>query len=148
MSVKGKETMLVLAIPEHRIEAIKYKEQIVWDKENRVDRVFGSMGGKGHTIQDIMANYDEWKQRKDAAEELNRKRQTEVSSNIQSILGEHRFGLLEQLSSDLLDACKQDQASTKKKVEMYVQEILELFRDTRRDPSSSSEPTLVPTSDS
>ena len=148
MSVKGKETMLVLAIPEHRIEAIKYKEQIVWDKENRVDRVFGSMGGKGQTIQDVMANYDEWKQQKDAAEELNRKRQIEVSSNIQAILGEHRFGLLEQLSSDLLDACKQDQASTKKKVEMYVQEILELFRDARRDPSSSPEPTLVPTSDS
>ena len=148
MSVKGKETMLVLAIPEHRIEAIKYKEQIVWDKENRIDRVFGSMGGKGQTIQDVMANYDEWKQRKDAAEELNRKRQTEVSSNIQSILGEHRFGLLEQLSSDLLDACKQEQASMKKKVEMYVQEILELFRDVRRDPSSSPEPTLVPTSDS
>ena len=148
MSVKGKETMLVLAIPEHRIEAIKYKEQIVWDKENRIDRVFGSMGGKGQTIQDVMANYDEWKQQKDAAEELNRKRQIEVSSNIQAILGEHRFGLLKQLSSDLLDACKQEQASMKKKVEMYVQEILELFRDVRRDPSSSPEPTLVPTSDS
>ena len=31
-SVEGKEEMFVFAIPEHRIVAVKYKEQTVWDK--------------------------------------------------------------------------------------------------------------------
>lgn len=146
-SVSGKETKLVLAIPEHRIEAIKYREQIVWDKENRVDRVFGSMGGKGQTIHDVIANYDEWKREKDAAEELSRIRQAEVTSNIQCILGDFRFAQLTQLSSTLLDECREDQSSMKKQVESYVQEVLELFREARLDESSNSESSLVPSSD-
>ena len=38
-----------LAIPRHRIQYFKYKDQIVWDKEKRLDDVFGSTGG-GKTI--------------------------------------------------------------------------------------------------
>lgn len=146
-SVSGKETKLVLAIPEHRIEAIKYREQIVWDKENRVDRVFGSMGGKGQTIHDVMANYDEWKREKDAAEELRRIRQAEVTSNIQCILGEFRYAQLTQLTSTLLDGCRQDQTSMKKQVETYVQAVLDLFRVARLDASFNSESSLIPSSD-
>lgn len=146
-SVSGKETKLVLAIPEHRIEGIKYKEQVVWDKEKRIDRVFGSMGGKGQTIKDVIANYDDWKREKDAAEELRRQRHAEVLSNIQSILGEERYAMLMQLSSRLLESCEEERVSMKKQVELYVQSVLELFQDVRRDPSVSLEPSLVPNAD-
>jgi hypothetical protein len=141
MSVKGKETLLVLAIPEHRIEGIRYKEQIVWDKENRIDRVFGSMGGKGTTIQNVMADYDEWKARKDAAEEWNRQRQAEVSSKIQAFLGEERFDELKLLSSNLLQVCQDesDGGSPKRHIETYVQAALQLFRDTRQEAAETPE---------
>ena len=44
----------VLAIPKHRIQYFKYKNEIVWDKRIRLDNVFGSTGSK-ITIYDIIA---------------------------------------------------------------------------------------------
>ena len=44
----------VLAIPKHRIQYFKYKTEIVWDKRNRLDNVFGSTGSK-LTIYNILA---------------------------------------------------------------------------------------------
>ena len=41
-----------LAIPRHRIQYFKYQGEIVWDKRERVDRVFGSTGSK-ETILDV-----------------------------------------------------------------------------------------------
>ncbi|XP_028411324.1 uncharacterized protein LOC114533898 [Dendronephthya gigantea] len=43
----------VLAIPRHRIQYFKYMDEIVWDKNERLDCVFGSTGS-GQTIVDIM----------------------------------------------------------------------------------------------
>ena len=42
----------VLAIPRHRIQYFKYKNEIVWDKRVQLDNFFGSRGQK--TIQDIV----------------------------------------------------------------------------------------------
>ena len=42
-----------LAIPRHRIQYFKYLGEIVWDKRNCTDKVFGSTGGK-ETIMDVM----------------------------------------------------------------------------------------------
>ena len=47
-----------LAIPKHRIQYFKYKNVRVWDKNERLDDVFGSTGG-GVTISDVMAKYVE-----------------------------------------------------------------------------------------
>jgi hypothetical protein len=46
------------------------------------------MGGKGQTIHDVIANYDEWKREKDAAEELVVYDKPKAASNIQCILGD------------------------------------------------------------
>ena len=43
----------VLAIPRHRIQYFKYRNEIVWDKRVQLDNFFGSRGQK--TIQDIVA---------------------------------------------------------------------------------------------
>ncbi|KAL5014420.1 hypothetical protein ScPMuIL_008690 [Solemya velum] len=48
----------VLAIPQHRIQYFKYKDIIVWDKNERIDHVFGSTGSK-KTITDIISKYSE-----------------------------------------------------------------------------------------
>lgn len=42
-----------LAIPEHRISYFKYKDEIIWDKKNRLDNIFGSTGS-GITIRDVV----------------------------------------------------------------------------------------------
>lgn len=47
----------VLAIPKHRIQYFKYKNEIVWDKRCRLDNVFGSTGSK-KTITDVIARVD------------------------------------------------------------------------------------------
>ena len=41
-----------LAIPRHRIQYFKYRGEIVWDKRERIDRVFGSTGSE-ETILDV-----------------------------------------------------------------------------------------------
>ena len=40
------------AIPQHRIQYFKYLDEIVWDKRERIDKVFGSTGSK-ETILDV-----------------------------------------------------------------------------------------------
>ena len=46
-----------LAIPQHRIQYFKFKREVVWDKNKRLDNFFGSTGSK-KTILDVIANYD------------------------------------------------------------------------------------------
>ncbi|ESO82308.1 hypothetical protein LOTGIDRAFT_237039 [Lottia gigantea] len=46
----------VLAIPQHRIQYFKYKDLKVWDKNEKLDNVFGSLGS-GKTITEIIKNY-------------------------------------------------------------------------------------------
>lgn len=68
-NVKGRERLLVKAIPEHRILQVKYKERIVWCKKQRIDLVFGS-GSAGaatdssseyrQSIADVVSTYDDW----------------------------------------------------------------------------------------
>ena len=43
----------VLAIPKHRIQYFKFRDQIIWDKRSQTDDFFGSRGGK--SIQEIIA---------------------------------------------------------------------------------------------
>lgn len=43
----------VLAVPKHRIQYFKYRQEVVWDKAAQLDNVFGSRGGK--LIQDVIA---------------------------------------------------------------------------------------------
>lgn len=48
----------ILAIPRHRIQYFKYHDDIVWDKNKRLDCVFGSTGS-GQTILDIIHQNDQ-----------------------------------------------------------------------------------------
>jgi len=45
-------------VPQHRIHFFKWKAVIVWNRDNRIDYVFGSGEGNGRTISDVMAEYD------------------------------------------------------------------------------------------
>ncbi|XP_068215768.1 uncharacterized protein [Palaemon carinicauda] len=52
-----------LAIPQHRIQYFKYRGTKVWDKNERLDNVFGSTGSNV-TIQEVMEQVDEEIERK------------------------------------------------------------------------------------
>jgi uncharacterized protein (UPF0248 family) len=74
-SVQGAERLLVLAIPEHRIEYVLYRRRLVWHKRLRQDLVTGSgvksaqaataadpcQGKEGAVrIQDVVQGYANW----------------------------------------------------------------------------------------
>mmetsp|Transcript_7899 Transcript_7899/g.8043 ORF Transcript_7899/g.8043 Transcript_7899/m.8043 type:complete len:314 (-) Transcript_7899:148-1089(-) len=59
LNVKGKERLLILAIPEHRIKKIKYKKRVIWSKAERLDLIFG--GNKdGLKLENVINTYDTW----------------------------------------------------------------------------------------
>ena len=47
----------ILAIPKHRIKYFKYKNEIIWDKETRIDLMFGSTGNQ-QTIYDVIKRHE------------------------------------------------------------------------------------------
>ena len=127
-SISGKERKFVFALPEHRIEAVKYLDRIVWNKELRLDAVFGSMNGKGETIDQVVENYDEWQKEKEEKEERNRLRQTEVLKEMRSILEETRVTTLKEMSSNLIRSEWDGEA-----VKDYVKRVLMLYFDAEKE---------------
>ena len=59
-TVKGKERMLVKALPEHRIRQFLYKKRVIWNRDDRLDLVFGSGYGPSLKLDETIASYDEW----------------------------------------------------------------------------------------
>ena len=137
-SVKGKEEFFVFAIPEHRISAVKFKERIVWDKDQRLDLVFGSMRGDGVTIDAVIDTYDEWKKEKEEEMAANRARQAEVAARIKSTLGDQRYAALKDLSSQLQHPTGSLMA-TDASIEEYVRGAINLFRVSRDKEENGSE---------
>lgn len=127
-SISGKERKFVFALPEHRIEAVKYLDRVVWNKELRLDAVFGSMNGKGETIDEVVANYDNWKREKEEKEERNKLRQVEILKEMRSILEETRVAMLKEMSSDLIHSDWDSEG-----VRDYVKRVLTLYFDAQKE---------------
>jgi uncharacterized protein (UPF0248 family) len=141
-SIKGPKTLMVEALPEHRIVSVKYMDRVVWDKEARLDLVFSGPG-----IAKVIDSYEEWKRDRDAEVEWNRQRQQKVVLRLEQALGHERFMLLKSFSSSL-QAAKQDPTlSTKMEAERFVKSCLDLFHAVQKNPSLSLDPTLIPRSD-
>lgn len=130
-SVQGKDELFVFAIPEHRIVKFQYKERTVWDREKRLDCVFGSMRGDGETIDDVIKHYEEWKRKKDETDEFNRRRQAELVKHIKIILGESLFSALKEMSTQLQQINKaqgEKLAVEQRHIEAYVDNAISLFQ--------------------
>lgn len=145
-SISSGETLLSKALPEHRIVGIKYKDRLVWDRNARMDLVFGGSNGEVG-IYEIIETYDKWKRERDQVKEWNRQRQKLAAQRIRLILGLENYSILHESSSTLLEVTKDPAMSTKTEVEHYVQNALTIFRKVRDDPSQSSNPSLIPMSD-
>jgi uncharacterized protein (UPF0248 family) len=140
--IAGTARKFVDAIPDHRIQAIKYKERIVWDREKRTECVFGNGG-----IMQVMETYDEWKRQKDQTEFENQQRINEVSQKMRRTLGIANWEALLEKDTDVIAKCKDTSVSIKIVTERYVKYALDMFRDLRSDPSASLRPELIPTSE-
>lgn len=136
-SIKGSSTQLVDALPEHRIVAVKYKEQVVWDREKRLDKFFSNGG-----IETVMEGYDEWKRRKDENWEWLRQRQKQVTERVCQILGPDRYDVFKEKSKELQATLEDPAASAKKEAEVYVKESLALFRQAQEDELQVSNSNL------
>jgi uncharacterized protein (UPF0248 family) len=141
-SIQGKATQFIDALPEHRIAAVKYKERIVWDKQQRLDLVFGEPG-----IEQIMSTYKEWKRQKDEEEAWNRQREAEVVYSMQRALGLVRYQRLDELSVRLQTVCQDETVSQKKEAETFVESARRLFREARQDALDSLDPLTVSQTD-
>jgi len=131
LSIKGKERQFVFALPEHRIEKIKYRERTVWDKKLRLDLVFGSMGGT--TIDQVTATYDEWKTEQDEKAKRNMKLQTLVLGKLEAILEESRMDTLKEMSSRLLHHAERDKSTIFRD---YVKSAVGLYFDAKNSAAS------------
>jgi len=150
-SVAGREESFVFAIPEHRIASFKYKERTVWDKNSRLDCVFGTMNGNKETIDDVIQNYTTWKQNKDQAAQIIKQRQADLIRQIDMQLGENAVDTLRDISSDLQDTVKTGATETidDDVVDRYAQTAINLCRTTinNNDPVANGDEN-VPTSSS
>lgn len=141
-SVQGKEEMFVFAIPEHRIMSFKYKDRLVWDKDSRLDCVFGSMNGNGETIYDVMANYEQWIKEEEEKREFQKRRQKELASQIQLMLGDNLFSSLKVMSKDIQDRAMVKEISDQDVI-TYVNAASSLFRKANLPSQSGSESRSV-----
>lgn len=133
-SISGKETQFVFALPEHRIERVKYLDRTVWDKEIRLDCVFGSMNGNGETIDQVVESYDQWKREKVEREERNKRWQIEILNELNLTLEEKRVGVLKDLSSQLMHDNKWDT----EEVQDYVKRVVSMYHDAKREREEKS----------
>lgn len=127
-SISGKERKFVFALPEHRIEAVKYLDRVVWDKETRLDVVFGSMNGRGETIDKVIEHYDDWKREKEEKKQRNQLRQVEILKEMRTILEEKRVATLKEMSSNLIRSEWDNEG-----VKDYVKRVVILYFDAQKD---------------
>ena len=69
-----------LSIPRHRIQYFKFKGEIVWDKRERLDRVFGSTGS-GETILEIVESHKQKAMQKQEVPDDSAKEELEVDQD-------------------------------------------------------------------
>jgi len=134
-SVSGAEESFVFAIPEHRIMSFNYKERIVWDKNTKLDCVFGSMNGSKETIDVVIQNYDTWKQKKDMTNEANQRRQSDLTHELEELLGKDAIAMLKNISSDLQNTDRTGLTGNIDDdiVEQYVQAVINICRISSTD---------------
>jgi uncharacterized protein (UPF0248 family) len=142
LSVEGQCELFVLAIPEHRIVSVSYKDRIVWDKSTRLDYICGS--GKRHdddkatTIHDVIETYSEWQRLQDEIREHRLLRQRIAVQRVKEILGEERYHTLRQSSDELRRTYggQYDDNNNEHKlvqIKAYVRSSFTLFEQARKE---------------
>ena len=89
--INGTERFLVKALPQHRFAFVSYGDRLVWHRERRVDRIFGSGFTPDTRYGDVVAERDAWTARRKAAAAA-------TVARIGDTLDEARFDALKRAS--------------------------------------------------
>ena len=89
------------------------------------------MNGNGETIDQVILNYDAWKERQIEIEKRNNERQVKMVTQIKQVLGEQLFKALKDISNDLQDKYKAGLLELPADIIDYVQNAMILFRKAR-----------------
>ena len=112
-------------------------------EEMRLDCVFGSMNGKGETIDVVVETYEKWERKKKEKEAMKRKRYDEMVDEITGILGEDRVDEMKTMTAALLER-DVDPVVT----QQYVKSIIRLYYDSKDGNSAEIKDPTLPSDDS
>lgn len=114
-----------------------------------MDCVFGSMNGKGETIDVVVETYEVWEREKNEKEAMKRKRYDEMIDEITGILGEGRVGEMKSMTAALLERDVDPVATrqyVKSIIRLYYDSIdvdsIEINHETSSDDSSHKDPEI------
>lgn len=124
-----------------KLQAFNYKERTVWDKNTKLDCIFGSMNGNKETIDTVIQNYDAWKRKKDMTNEANRRRQADLMRQLEALLGKDATATLKNISSDLQHTGKTGPTGIIDDdiIERYVHTVINICRVSNTDGAGEGE---------
>jgi hypothetical protein len=116
---------------------------VVWDKTHRLDLVFGKPG-----IIATVQYYHEWKrQQDDTLAWLNVRRTTSLTGTRTTNGNATLFSITKAHPGVRGTIITGLDMFAKMQAEEYIQQCMELFQLVRKDPSQSSEPSMIPQAD-
>ena len=139
-NISGSEEQFVFALPEHRIESILFQERTIWDKESRLDRVFGSMNGRGRKITDIVSTSDHYAHILTEVEKRKSIRKSLEIERVRKFLGEVSFKGFQDLTNNLRNGNKPvvtDHIST------YIDQAVNIFMEGNIGTGSESDDVIL-----
>jgi 2'-5' RNA ligase/uncharacterized protein (UPF0248 family) len=116
-----------LAIPEHRINHFKYKGETVWDKNTRLDNVFGSTGSN-ITMYDVIERLDNvrYVPELEAKEEVNRLGRAKTSTQTVS---KNDYSRVQSDEPNYFISIPINNAAVKENLEKFIAELVESNAD-------------------
>jgi len=139
-NISGSEEQFVFALPQHRIESILFKERTIWDKESRLDRVYGSMNGRGKKITDIVSTSDHYEHILTDVEKCKSIRRSLEIERVRTFLGEVSFESFQDLTNNLRDG---DTPVVSDLLSTYIDQAVNIFVEGNMGTGSESDDVIL-----
>mmetsp|Transcript_44734 Transcript_44734/g.108478 ORF Transcript_44734/g.108478 Transcript_44734/m.108478 type:complete len:669 (+) Transcript_44734:272-2278(+) len=158
-NISGSATTFIKALPEHRIVSVYFRKRQVWDRETKLDLVFG------HNIQDdsddtttatgiayVVETYPQWEEEQQRLVQIKEERKHHIEYTMTRMLGIEYFSRFTKLIDELYSVHNDPTVSTKQCIEHdFVPQALSIVSKIRDDPmlmqQHSMDPSLIPQSD-
>eukprot|EP00529_Nitzschia_sp_RCC80_P009648 CAMPEP_0113478744 /NCGR_PEP_ID=MMETSP0014_2-20120614/20925_1 /TAXON_ID=2857 /ORGANISM="Nitzschia sp." /LENGTH=775 /DNA_ID=CAMNT_0000371967 /DNA_START=665 /DNA_END=2992 /DNA_ORIENTATION=- /assembly_acc=CAM_ASM_000159 len=158
-NISSSATTFIKALPEHRIMSVYFRKRQVWDRETKLDLVFGrnSQDDSDDTttttgIAYVIETYPQWEEEQQRLVQVKEERKHHIEYMMTRMLGIEYFSRFTKLMDGLYDVHNDPTASTKQHIEHdFVPQALSIVSEIRDDPTlmqqHSMDPSLIPQSD-
>ena len=161
----------IKALPEHRIQSVYYKSRKVWDRETKLDLIFGrntkniqqeadAFDGDETTtttaatmgISNVIETYPQWEEEQRRLVQMKEERKRHIEYTMTRMLGIEYYNRFTNLMDGLYNVHNDPSTSTKQYIENdFVPQALSIISEIRDDPAKiqqySMDPSLIPKSD-